>query len=247
MNRRHRAIVSLLVLAVAAGIGLLARPSAPARTPPAPTAEPAPTIVSRPAPPAPAARPPDRGRGFDYWLIALSWSPSYCESNPHDREQCGPRGYGFVLHGLWPQHERGGGPQDCPTRERPDAATIERTLAFMPSRRLVQHEWRAHGACSGLAAADYFDLSDRAFAAVRIPPEFTTPKRPPRMQADDVRDAFIAANPDLRADRFAVVCRGRDLAEVRICVDDELVPRRCGRDVRTRCPRNVDLRIPALR
>jgi ribonuclease T2 len=67
------------------------------------------------------------------------------------------------------------------------------------------------------------------------------------MDVDAVRDAFITANPGLEADMFAVVCRARYLAEVRVCVDTDLAPRRCGRDVRTRCPRNVELRIPTLR
>ncbi len=249
MNRAARAVVSILVIVAAAGIGLLTRPQAPARGP----AEAPADRVRQPAADA-RERPRARGEGtgqatsdFDYYLVSLSWSPSYCETNPNDHEQCGPRGYGFVLHGLWPQYERGGGPQDCATRGRPDPATIARTLAFMPSRRLIEHEWRAHGSCSGLDARDYFDLSDRAFAAVRMPPSFASPRSPPRMRVDDVRDAFVAANPGLRADMFAVVCRGRDLAEVRICVDTGLTPRRCGRDVRTRCPRDVELRIPALR
>ncbi|MCW5567659.1 MAG: hypothetical protein KIS84_05465 [Dokdonella sp.] len=162
---------------------------------------------SRPARP-PAARLPDRGRGFDYWLIAPSWSPSLLVSRTrNDRERARPRGYGFVRHGLWLQHERGGGLQDCPTRAALTRGTIERTPAsFALSWRLVQHEWRAHGACSGLAAPTISDFPT-ALAAVRIPPEFTTPNDLRRMQADDVRDAFIAANLDLRADRFAVVCQ----------------------------------------
>ena len=34
---------------------------------------------------------------FDYYLIALSWSPTWCEDNPRDQEQCGSRGFGFIL------------------------------------------------------------------------------------------------------------------------------------------------------
>lgn len=243
MNRTHRALVSIAIIAAAALIGLLTRsPDS------VPTAAPTPRVAAPTAEaPGPHEAQTPSSLAFDYYLVALSWSPTWCESNPHDREQCGARGYGFVLHGLWPQYERGGGPQDCATRERPDAATVERTLAFMPSRRLIEHEWRAHGACSGLDATNYFALSDRAYAAVRIPAAFQPRATPGRMQVDDVRDAFIAANPGLRADMFAVICRARDLAEVRICVDTDLAPRRCGRDVRTRCPRNVDLRIPSLR
>ena len=186
------------------------------------------------------------GGTFDYYLASLSWSPTFCEANPDEREQCGRRGYGFILHGLWPQYERGNGPQDCRSNERPDRATIERTLAFMPSRGLIEHEWRAHGSCSGLAPEAYFDLADRAYAGIRIPAMLTATAKPPPMTADDLRLAFVEANPDLRADMLGVSCRGNALAEVRICLDTDLRPRQCGRGIGMRCPRTT-LRIPLIR
>lgn len=184
---------------------------------------------------------------FDYYLASFSWSPTWCESNPDDREQCGRRGYGFILHGLWPQYDSGSGPRDCRSNARPDQQTISRTLAFMPSRRLIEHEWRAHGSCSGLAPDAYFNLADRAFAAIRIPQALTATAIPPSMTAEDVRSAFVAANPDLQADMLGVSCRGNSLAEVRICLDTDLQPRQCGRGVGMRCPRTVALRIPLIR
>ena len=52
-----------------------------------------------------------RAGDFDYYLLALSWSPSYCADDARkgrDRLQCfSERAYGFVIHGLWPQYERG--------------------------------------------------------------------------------------------------------------------------------------------
>ena len=186
------------------------------------------------------------GASFDYYLASLSWSPTWCEANPEDREQCGRRGYGFILHGLWPQHERGSGPQDCRSKQRPDEKTIARTLAFMPSRGLIEHEWRTHGSCSGLAPEAYFDLADRAYASIQIPPMLTAIAKPPPMTADDLRRAFVEANPDLRADMLGVSCRGNALAEVRICLDTDLRPRPCGRGIGMRCPRTT-LRIPLIR
>jgi ribonuclease T2 len=51
---------------------------------------------------------------FDYYVLALSWSPSFCAANAERAParskpdpQCGPRPYSFVVHGLWPQYERG--------------------------------------------------------------------------------------------------------------------------------------------
>lgn len=184
---------------------------------------------------------------FDYYLIALSWSPTWCEDNPHDQEQCGKRGFGFVLHGLWPQHERGNGPQHCGSGKGPDPITRQRALAFMPSRKLIEHEWRAHGSCSGLDADDYFALADRAYASVRIPSMLVPGAQPEAMTAHDVRSAFVEANPGMHADMIGVTCAGRDLAEVRICVDKDLAPRKCGRGVRMSCPRERPLRIPLSR
>ena len=184
---------------------------------------------------------------FDYYLMSLSWSPSYCEINPNDNEQCGRRGYGFILHGLWPQYERGGGPQECASHQKVDRDTISRTLAFMPSRRLIEHEWRSHGTCSGLAADAYFELADRAFAAVRIPRALASAGRPLAMTAEQVRAAFVDANPGMQTDMLAVTCHAGALSEVRICVDEALQPRACGRGVRMQCPKENALRIPLIR
>ena len=59
---------------------------------------------------------------FDYYALALSWSPSYCATNGgRDPNQCGSgRRLGFVLHGLWPQYEKGY-PQSCSREPLPDA------------------------------------------------------------------------------------------------------------------------------
>lgn len=236
MARYHRALISLAVIAAAIAIAVIDRGAAPDRA----------TRTQTPDSRDASASAASSARDFDYYLIAMSWSPSYCDSNPEDREQCGKRGYGFVLHGLWPQYERGGGPRDCAGGGGPDRGTVARTLAFMPSERLVAHQWRAHGRCSGLDAAAYFEMSDRAFARVRVPPELTPPASPRPMSARAISDAFVRANPGLEHNMLAVVCRRRTLAEVRVCVDDELAFRACGSVVRTSCPRD-DVRIPASR
>ncbi len=202
---------------------------------------------SGPAHPSPRATQSDSSIDFDYYLASLSWSPTYCETNPQDRDQCGRRGYGFILHGLWPQNDRGGGPQDCAGVDQPDPKTIARALPFMPSRGLIKHEWRAHGRCSGLEPDAYFELADRAFASLRIPHALTATSKPPAMSADDVRDAFIEANPGMTADMLAVSCQRNTLSEVRICLDTDLQLKRCGRGVRMRCPATAALRIPLIR
>lgn len=190
----------------------------------------------------------DRAGAFDYYLMSLSWSPSYCTTHPRDRTQCGNHGFGFVLHGLWPQNRNGSWPQHCATSSSPDAATIARALAFMPSRRLIDHEWQTHGACSGLSPAAYFAQADKAFASIRIPSVLSAPKSPPALSANDVAQAFIAVNPGLHRNMLSVVCHdGNALAEVRVCLNrGELTPRACGGRMRNTC-RYGTLKIAAVR
>jgi ribonuclease T2 len=60
------------------------------------------------------------GADFDFYVLALSWSPSYCASKGGDAdpEQCGlAKPPGFTAHGLWPQFERGS-PQNCAADSR---------------------------------------------------------------------------------------------------------------------------------
>ena len=54
----------------------------------------------------PASAKENRPGIFDYYVLALSWSPTYCATTGDARgdEQCAPRrNYAFVVHGLWPQ------------------------------------------------------------------------------------------------------------------------------------------------
>ena len=47
---------------------------------------------------------------FDFYVLALSWSPSFCEQageRKRAQQQCGERPFSFVVHGLWPQYEKG--------------------------------------------------------------------------------------------------------------------------------------------
>jgi ribonuclease T2 len=172
---------------------------------------------------------------FDYYALVLSWSPTYCASQ-RDRSdpQCSPRDgrqYAFVLHGLWPQHDRGW-PENCRTRERPfvPRETIDRMLDIMPSPKLVIHEYRKHGTCSGLEPNAYYDLSRRLFSKVKIPQRFVRPNADFFVSPDELRQEFLAANPSLKPDSVAVACGrpGGRLREVRICFSREGEPRSCG-------------------
>jgi ribonuclease T2 len=176
---------------------------------------------------------------FDYYLLSLSWSPSYCASLPRDGydPQCNRRDgkrYSFVLHGVWPQFERGW-PSDCPSADRGfvPRPVANRMLDIMPSDKLVFHEYRKHGVCSGLGVDGYFDMARSLYNKVKIPAKFASISDPRTfVSTQEVIAEFLAANPTLKPDGIAVECRGPGprLSEVRICFDKGGNFRSCGRN-----------------
>ncbi|MBE7185149.1 MAG: ribonuclease T2 [Methylobacterium mesophilicum] len=181
-----------------------------------------------------------RAEAFDFYVLALSWSPSYCASQGTNanRQQCGAsRPYSFVVHGLWPQRERGY-PQDCPTGEPRVPRELARTLFdLMPSTGLIGAQWRKHGSCSGLSQTDYFRLLRQAREKVRVPNEFSAPRETRVIAPAQVETRFIQSNPGLKPDAVAVVCDGPYLGEVRICMTKDLAFRACPEVDRRACKR----------
>lgn len=165
------------------------------------------------------------GSGFDFYVLSLSWSPSYCEAEGEDanRQQCASgRPYAFIVHGLWPQYERGF-PANCRTSEPDvDDATVRGLYDLMPSAGLIRHEWRKHGACSGLSQADYFQTLRLAREAVSVPPEFRRLEDYKTLTPGATEAAFLKANAGLPADAVAVTCDKRYLREVRLCLTADL-------------------------
>ena len=175
---------------------------------------------------------------FDYYALVLSWSPTHCASpaGRRDRTQCSPRSgrpFSFVLHGLWPQYERGY-PEKCRTPFRPfvPKRTIASMMDIMPSKGLIIHEYRKHGTCSGMTPRGYFDLSRKLYDKIKVPAAFNHPQKEQFISPDDLIAQFTSANPGLDADMIRVVCRGSGnrLREVRICFTKDGTLRHCGRN-----------------
>jgi ribonuclease T2 len=174
---------------------------------------------------------------FDYYLLSLSWSPEYCAGpgGPRDTQQCGgSRRFGFVVHGLWPQYERGY-PQNCGPSSPVPPSIVTSMLPLMPSPRLIQHEWEAHGTCSGKDVKVYFQEIVKAFAGIQIPEDFKSPIQQVEVAPADVKATFVKANPSFPAGAFRVQCSGRYLSEVRACLTPGLKGRACSADVRDNC------------
>ncbi|WP_026607404.1 ribonuclease T2 family protein [Methylocapsa acidiphila] len=162
---------------------------------------------------------------FDFYVLALSWSSGFCRTPAAARAhgQCDPgANLGFVVHGLWPQYERGY-PSDCePGAQTPSRIALESAAGLYPDEGLARHEWRKHGVCSGKSPTDYFADVRRARDAIAIPPSFQSAKQDQTWTPLDVERAFIAANRRLRPGMIGVACAGGVLQEVRICFSKDL-------------------------
>lgn len=175
---------------------------------------------------------------FDYYVLALSWSPNWCEieGDAKGSEQCDPRhDHGWTLHGLWPQFHRGW-PSYCNTPEAPPRRSDTAEMAdIMGTPGLAWHQWKKHGTCSGLSARAYLDLSRRAYDSVNRPAIFRKLERPVTLPANLVEQAFLQANPDFEPDSVTVTCRDHHIQEVRLCLSRDMQPVPCGRDVIKDC------------
>ena len=174
----------------------------------------------------------------DHWVLALSWSPTWCsgKAGEKDVEQCAKgKRFGFVVHGLWPQFGRGDKPKDCPAGTGVPKDVAAKIMPVMPSQPLIEREWAKHGACAGLKPAEYFAKTRAAYDKVKVPAVFKAPDKPAKMSVQQIEKLFNDANPGLGPDAIAVTCRKDRLAEVRICLDKDLKHRECRASVKDRC------------
>jgi ribonuclease T2 len=192
----------------------------------------------------------DREPGvFDYYVLSLSWSPAFCLSDPGAAECSGPRRFGFIVHGLWPQYEKGW-PENCNVHQQVPDDVVSGISDIMPARGLIYHEWSAHGTCSGLDARDFFALVRRAYAGVAIPGSLSGVSREIEQSPSAIAAEFLHANPTLAAQSIVVTCSRQEaprLREVHICLDRSLNPRACSADAARGACRAATLIVPPIR
>jgi ribonuclease T2 len=187
--------------------------------------------------------------GFDYYVLSLSWSSSWCalQGDARDDPQCDSgRDLTFVLHGLWPQHEDGW-PSYCRTSARDPARSETAAMAdIMGGAGPAFYQWKKHGRCSGLSSTAYFQTARAAFDSITIPDLFGRVTKDLTLPASVIEAAFLEANPGLAPDQITVTCQQGLIEEVRLCLTPDLAPRRCGADVIRDC-RLSDAVLEAVR
>lgn len=175
---------------------------------------------------------------FDYYVLALSWSPNWCvrEGDARNAPECAPgEARGWTLHGLWPQFERGW-PSYCRTAARdPSRRMTGSMIDIMGSSGLAWHQWKKHGRCSGLSAEAYFEASRTAYGQITRPEILRKLDREVALPAAVIEEAFLRENAELRPDMITITCRDRRIQEARICLTRDLTLRRCGADVLREC------------
>ncbi|MCU0757683.1 MAG: hypothetical protein MUF07_00590 [Steroidobacteraceae bacterium] len=222
-----------------AGLGVLLAALLAARERPAPPPA-APRAVA--AATVPAASPGTRRARFDFYLLALTVEPAFCEDGNQRIGQCRALDAAafartpLVLHGLWPEDRAPGRyPRDCPgPRLSLSPATRAELERWMPGARegLDRHEWRTHGTCSGLDDDAYYRA---AIAGTREANEALGEairrNAGRRVGTAELRAAAERARPGY-GEHVVFVCRtvrsddprkrGRPhLLEVRVCIDDD--------------------------
>jgi ribonuclease T2 len=179
----------------------------------------------------------ERAGEFDYYVLALSWQPTWCslEGDARGAPECRERGRGWSLHGLWPQYHRGW-PAHCPSAKRPPTRAMTAAMVdIMGSSGLAWYQWKKHGACTGLDPAAYYALSREAYERVVRPDVFRKLDKPVKLPAKVVEQAFLKANPGWEADMLTITCREGRIQEARLCLSKDLEPVPCGQDVVRDC------------
>lgn len=185
-----------------------------------------------------------------YYILAISWTPSWCahEGDARDDDRCAQgAGAGWLVHGLWPQNRDGTWPEFCDTpHSAPSRAHTARMVDIMGSSGLAWHQWRKHGTCSGLRAEAYFDATRRAFTALHMPPAAST-RQDQQLPPAALIAALQQANPSVQEDMAFMTCHSGNVQELRVCLDHDLKPGQCAPRTLQRACRAPAVTMPAMR
>lgn len=191
----------------------------------------------------------ERAGDFDYYVMALSWSANWCALEGDDRHdpQCDRgRGVTWIVHGLWPQYESGW-PAYCRTVERDPSRDETAAMAdVFGGAGSAFYQWKKHGRCSGLSSRDFYQTARKAFESITLPPVFNQLRKDVELPASVVEEAFLEANPGMTRDQITITCTDGMIQEARICLTEDLEPRRCGDDTLRDC-RMKDAVMEAVR
>jgi ribonuclease T2 len=178
---------------------------------------------------------------FDYYLLAMSWSPNYCLTHANET-QCIQKKT-FVIHGLWPENLSGIHPSSCPSQYTLTQSAIDIVFPYSPSKSLIQHEWDKHGVCAGKSSTAYETDAVNAFKSVKVPSYLVAPTASKTVSLTTLRSDFQRSS-GLTSSQFVVTCNGSKLKEVRVCFNKQFAAQTCGSDIVNSCPTTLTIDAP---
>jgi ribonuclease T2 len=190
------------------------------------------------------------GIATDYYALALSWSPQFCNSgagkSPNNRWQCLDNSFGFVVHGLWPQSSRARRndehPRHCKAPELLPAATIKPYLCTIPGAQLMQDEWVKHGTCAWPNAKAYLERVESLYKNLVLPE-----LRGGMTTSGAIRKTIVNANraKGLKAEHVQIsVLSGNRFSEALVCYDKQFRFAACASPG---APDGIEVRVAAKR
>jgi ribonuclease T2 len=189
-----------------------------------------------------------RAEGFDYYTLAVTLTPAFCDLNPKrfNTLQCRDR-RAVEVHGLWPERLKGEAPAYCSGETFAIAPRTENLLKrIMPDVRFRRYQWDKHGRCSGLSPEAYFSLLAREFDELKWPDQFKSSGRDVVVERSVILNELKRLNPGLSSNGIVLRCEGKDrpplLTEVRICLSAAGTPVECLANYRPNCPAAVRIR-----
>lgn len=161
------------------------------------------------------AEPPAVVSAGDSSLLALTWGPSLCSVESSVRGcrtgNVARKGQTFLLHGLWPQPSTA---QYCGVGKDKQAPQLppdirERLAKVMSDASvLAPHEWLAHGTCSGVEPADYFNVAMTVAAqATEVLDPAVRSQQGRRLSVTTLRELFDTRFGPGSGNRLTLTCR----------------------------------------
>lgn len=176
-------------------------------------------------------------------VLAYYWWPEQCQRPDSAATPGCQAGFGFKVHGLWPDGVGKTYPQFCRAPTPLSVATVKANYCMTPSPSLLQHEWAKHGTCHWPDAAAYFGDARKVADRLTMPDAAALPGE--GLTAGALRDAVVAANPQLpRASLFVGTNNKQWLTELRVCLTTGLKPVAC-EDGDIGAPDTVPIRVRA--
>ena len=174
-------------------------------------------------------------------VLAYYWWPENCQ-RPDSTGTPGCRaGFGFKVHGLWPDSVGKTYPQFCRANVRLAPEQVRGVWCMIPSPSLIQHEWFKHGTCAWPTPEAYFGDTRRIADGIRLPDASALPAA--GLTAGKLRDAVVALNPQLPRDGlFVGTNKNQWLTELWVCLKTDYSPMAC-EDGNIGAPDNVPIRV----